>query len=83
MTKQRLKCRVLNGCFSDERTIVMRHLNGEELSMFVPASEVFGEIDHEGAVAVDVFEQEGTTWAVLPTEYRDSYAVNAEDVVPS
>lgn len=83
MTKQRLKCRVLNGMFRDERVIVMRHLNGEELAMFVPASEVFGEIDHDGAVAVDVFQQEGTTWAVLPTEYRDSYAVNAEDVVTS
>lgn len=83
MTKQRLKCHVLNGMFSDERTIVMRHLNGEVFSMFVPASEVFGEIDQDGAVAVDVFQQEGTTWAVLPTEYRDSFAVNAEDVVPS
>lgn len=81
MTKQRLKCRVLNGMFSDERVIVFRRRSGEEYSAFVPASKVRGGLDSEGDVAVDVYQDNGVTWVVLPTEYSDNLPVNSEDVV--
>ena len=81
MAKGQLKCQVLKGVFSDERTIVLQLWDGDRYSAWVPSSEVTGEIDHEGAVNVDVYRDQEATWAVLPTEYRDMVAVKAEDVV--
>lgn len=81
--KQKLKCHVLDGCFSDERVVVLRLWNGERYSEFVPAAEVTGDIDTDGELSVDVYRDNGTTWAVLPTEYRDMVAVNEADLVAS
>lgn len=81
MKRQWLKCRVLKGMFSDERAIVYSMSNGKESSAFVPSAKVRGKIDHDGAVSVEVFQDGDTTWAVLPTEYRDAVPVNRTQLV--
>lgn len=44
-------------------------------------SSVDGEINHDGRVQVQVYRDNGTIWAILPTEYRDSVAVSEADLV--
>lgn len=81
MATRWLKCRILKGMFSDERAVVVKRLDGKATSAFVPVNSVRGGIDQEGQVEVDVFADRGATWAVLPTEYRESFPVNAGDLI--
>lgn len=81
MNKGRLKCQVLKGMFSDERAVVVDLNNGDKSSVFVPAAEVRGDIGARGEVNVDVFEDDGAFWAVLPTEYRETVPVRKLDVI--
>ena len=78
---QLLKCRILKGMFSDERAVVVHRVDGKTTSAFVPMSSVRGNIDQEGQVEVEVFADHGTTWAVLPTEYRETLPVNVRDLI--
>ena len=81
MNKGRLKCEILKGMFSDERAVVVNLSNGDKSSMFVPASEVCGDIGARGEVNVDVFEDDGALWAVLPTEYRETVPIRKLDLI--
>ena len=76
-----LKCKVLKGMFSDERAIVYRLRNGGTSNDFVPSEKVHGEIDADGSVEVQVFEDGGVTWAVLPTDYRETIPVQTDDLI--
>jgi hypothetical protein len=80
MERNWLKCRILKGMFSDERVVVINRVDGRSTSMFVPMGTVRGNIDQEGQVRVDVFADRGATWAVLPTEDRDTLPVNVRDL---
>lgn len=81
MKSQWLKCRVLKGMFSDERAIVFTMSNGGKYTEFVPSNEVQGEIDEEGLVHVNVYEDGKTLWAFLPTEYNDMVPVKSSQLV--
>jgi len=81
MGRRWLKCRILKGMFSDERVVVVSRVDGMSTSAFVPSAAVRGSVDHEGQVEVDVFADRGATWAVLPTEYRETLPVDARDLV--
>jgi hypothetical protein len=78
-----LKCRVLKGMFSDEGAVVFKLSDEASFFAFVPYTKVRGEIDREGEVKVDVFEEGNTTWAILPTEYRDTVPVPASGLANS
>jgi len=81
MTEQWLRCHILQGMFSDERTIVVYSKSGERIAEFVPKDKVVGEINEDGKLRVKVFQNNGTTWAVLPTDYSESIPVRNEDLV--
>jgi hypothetical protein len=81
MGRQWLKCRILKGMFSDERVVVVQRFDGKATSAFVPISSVRGSVEQEGQVEVDVFADRGGTWAVLPTEYRETLPVNVRDLI--
>ncbi len=81
MTQGWLKCRILKGMFTDERVVVFHNCNGERYSEFVPADRVRGDIDSEGAVSVVVYHKDGSSFAELPTEYGELYAVKEGDLV--
>jgi hypothetical protein len=68
-----LKCKVLKGMFSDEVTVVIRTLDGESASFFVPRSAA-----DDGRVKVRVAQHAGHTVALLPDEYQ-----SVVDVEPS
>ncbi len=81
MTQGWLKCHILKGMFSDERVVVFHIINGERYSEFVPADQVQGNIGTDGAVSVSIYHKDGTSFAELPTEYRELYAVKDGDLV--
>ncbi len=83
MSHSWLRCRVFKGMFSDERAIVFPLKSGVSSSAFVPKSAVRGEIDQEGKVRVEVFRDNGTIWAVLPTDDRESIPVRETDLAPA
>jgi hypothetical protein len=49
----------------------------------VPKDKVSGAIGTEGTVRVQVFDQSGVQWAVLPTPSRDSIPVQEQDLTPA
>lgn len=75
-----LKCQILKGMFSNERVVSVKLSDGSSTSVFVPSDKVKGGIGTKGSVKVNVFNDEGLPWAVLPTEYKDIVPVNIEDV---
>ncbi len=75
-----LKCRVMRGCFSDERGIAFRWKNGREDEAWVPAASVRGENNQMGAVRVKLYVVNGVEWAMLPTDYSDSIVPDPSDV---
>ena len=81
MTKW-LKCHVLKGMFSDERTIIVRRKPNGTVEFFVPQSAVRGEGD-AGRVEVTIIEREGAKWAVLPTPYKESIPVEEDELIPA
>ena len=81
MERKWLRCHILKGMFSDERVVVVNRIDGKSTSAFVPTNAVRGRVDEEGQVEVDVFADRGATWAVLPTEYRETLPVNIGDLV--
>ncbi len=83
MTQGWLKCHILKGMFSDERVVVFHRINGERYSEFVPANKVRGEIGTDGQVEVAVYCDDGTSFAQLPTEYRELVAVQEGDLAVS
>lgn len=58
-----LNCEVENGMFSDESVVVFTTSGGEQVSYFVPKSEVK---DHQ--VKVRLLQEGGNYWVILPNE---------------
>lgn len=63
MSGSLLECQVREGMFSDESVVVFTTIDGEEVSFFVPKSEI-----EDGHVRVRVFEDQGNMYAVIPNE---------------
>lgn len=82
MSQRLLKCRVSGGMFSNERVIIVRRKGNGSVEFFVPQESVQGE-GEDGRVRVEVLVRPDSTWAVLPTTYRDSIPVDDEELVPS
>lgn len=76
-----LKVRVDDGMFSDELAVSYPPTgNKYTMSIFVPREHVRMESKHQGDVRVNVIEEAGANWAILPTPYRDIVEVNAADL---
>ncbi len=82
MTQQWLKCRVSKGMFSAERVITLNNKCGGLVCEFVPADQVQGQ-GKSGRVKVSVFTRDGVLWAVLPTVYSESVAIEPTQLVPA
>lgn len=70
-----LHCRVLRGMFSDEYAVIVKTLEGQLLSFFIPKEFVqiarsLSETEEiEGKVRVDVLDEDGNTRIIgLPRE---------------
>ena len=72
-----MRCKVVKGMFSDELTVLVKTLSGDDVSVFVPRDRVQGQVDHEGRVKVRSFESEAKLWAVLPNESQTVIPVEA------
>ena len=83
MQTRRLRCRITKGMFSDERVIEVRRYNGEVMSHFVPQSAVHGDINTDGDIEVIVYQKNGATWAVIPTEYSEVVPIDTTDLIPT
>jgi hypothetical protein len=75
-----LKCKVVKGMFSDELTVVVRTLGGEDVAVFVPRDQVQ---EGSGRVKVRVSEASGHTMAVLPDANQSVIDVNASQLTPA
>ncbi|MEX0728950.1 MAG: hypothetical protein WEB58_21260 [Planctomycetaceae bacterium] len=80
-----LKCKVFKGMFSDEYAVELQNSRGESFSVFVPREDVLGDPEHrdDGRLKVKVFRDGGATWAVLPTNYRDTIPVLETELCPA
>ena len=76
-----LSCQLDKGMFSDEAAVTYPSVEDCRASVFVPIDEVQGEFGTRGKVRVSLVQHDGTTFAVLPTVYRDIVAINKSDVV--
>jgi hypothetical protein len=76
-----LRCHVSPGMFPDERFVRYESPFGRDIALFVPATEVNDSTNGEGRVKVQVFERDGHSWAVMPSEYGEAIAVNHADLV--
>ena len=83
MSDRWLRCVIRKGMFSDEKTVVIRILSGEDASFFVPREWVQGVEDHEGQVKVRAFHDNSLAWAVVPDETQSIVAVDESQFVTS
>lgn len=70
--KRWIPCRVFPGMFSDELVVEVN-----DRSLFVNRDAVRARQGDQGEVLVRVFEADGTTWAVMPTNASDSIPLGA------
>ena len=77
-----LRCQVLGQMFSDERIISVRVFGNGAREFLVPRNTV-NEEGAESRVRVRVFREPDATWAVLPTVYSDSVAIDETELVPA
>ncbi len=75
-----LKCRLSKGMFSDEIAVTYPADGPVKKSVFVPRTEVSGEIDSVGKVRVDIVRRQNVTMALLPSAHRDMVVVSDQDV---
>lgn len=78
MESQWLRCnQIVEGMFSDEKTVTIPRLGGHEESFFVPTSFVRGD-----QLRVEVLKRGAQTWVTLPTSERPQIAVPADRLAP-
>lgn len=70
MSENWLKCEIGDGMFSDEKSV-----SYDKMSVFVPDNAV-----DQGAVRVMIFEDRGSTFAVLPSSDRTIIPVRKADL---
>lgn len=75
-----LKCRVVNGMFSDEFTVVIRRRGNGSVEFFVPNDQVKRGTGECGSVRVKVFRRHDGPWVELPTPYGDSVPVEEAEL---
>lgn len=73
-----LRCRVTDGMFSNERTVVIRRRGNGTVAFFVPAQSTEGG----SRVRVRVFHRIDGAWAELPTPYHDSIPIEEKELDP-
>ena len=83
MENRRLRCHITRGMFSDERVIEVRRYNGQTESHFVSQDAVRGAINSDGEIDVVVYQKNGATGAVIPTEYSEVVAIDTKDLIPA
>jgi len=83
MRRSWLKCQVLKGMFSDERTVIVRRKDNGTIEFIVSETFVNDTDPDAGKVEVTVIERGGQKWAVLPTSYRESIPVDDSELVPT
>ena len=77
MDERWLRCKVLQGMFSDELGVLITTVSGDSISVFVPKERVRGSLDQEGRVQIRSFQSESKWWAVLPNESQTIVPVDA------
>ena len=70
-----LRCSIQKGMFSDERVITIK-----AGAYFVHKDQVKGSINHQGIVQVEIIQEGGQFWAVLPSEDPAIVEVSSEDL---
>jgi len=75
-----LKCKIQNGMFSDEVTIVFRTLSGENIAVFVPKDSAQGQASN-GRVKVRVDETSGRTIAIFPDANQSVIDIDSAELV--
>jgi hypothetical protein len=79
---QWLRVRLDSGMFSDEVAVTYPATTQFQKSVFVPINCVRNTGENQGEVKVMVLEQDGATFAVLPTARRDIVRVEDADLHP-
>jgi hypothetical protein len=75
-----LRCLVDKGMFNDERAVTYPPEGTPLHSVFVPIEDVAGNPGEKGHVRVEVYTRDGSTIAILPTNYRDAVTVAERDL---
>lgn len=75
-----LHCQLDKGMFSDEVAVTYPAEGPVVRSVFVPKSEVHGELGERGFVRVRVLWKPGAMIAILPSAESDIVAVTEQDV---
>jgi ribosomal protein L14E/L6E/L27E len=75
-----LKCKITKGMFSDEFTVIVRTLSGENVAVFVPKDYAQ---EGNGRVKVKASEALGHAIAVLPDANQSVIDVDASELTPA
>lgn len=75
-----LKCKITKGMFSDEYTVIVRTLSGENVAVFVPKDSAQ---ENNSRVKVKVSEESGHAIAVLPDANQSVIDVDASELSPA
>jgi hypothetical protein len=76
-----LRCTIKEGMFSDEVVVEVRRKKGGSQTFVVDKTAVNVDAEGCGRVRASVVRRNDTTWAVLPTEYRETIPAMDEDLV--